>query len=71
MTTIPNIICECSEIIVKSHNGDVKLRSKILIFKGDQAYAVCKRCNTEVPVPVSLRRTDHTKQANPPLILRT
>lgn len=43
----------CNEIILKSvSDGSIKLRSKVLIFKDDGAYAICKGCDTEVPVPV-------------------
>jgi RNase P subunit RPR2 len=68
MTPTPHIVCGCSEVIVKSHNGSVKLRSKILIFKGNDAFAVCKKCGTEVQVPVSI---DKGMESYPPLILRT
>jgi ribosomal protein S27E len=68
MNPTPHIVCSCSEVIVKSHNGSVKLRSKILIFKGNDAYAVCKKCGTEVAVPVSF---DKSVGSLPPLLLHT
>lgn len=72
MSATAHIVCACSEIIVKSQNGSVKLRSKILIFKGnDQAYAICKRCGDEVAVPVSLNKSAPETETNPPLILRS
>ena len=72
MSEDAHIVCPCSEIIVKSHNGSVKLRSKILIFKGNnQAYAICKRCGGEVQVPVTLNKTLPGTDLNPPLILRS
>ena len=63
MPDTAQITCHCSEIIVKSQDGAVKLRSKILIFKGNQAYAICKKCSSEVPVPVSL---DKSVSVSPP-----
>ena len=57
------IVCKCSEIIMKSQGTTTKIRSKILIFKSDGAYAICKGCGTEVKVPV---RVDSL----PPLILK-
>ena len=72
MSPTTHIVCSCSEIIVKSQNGSVKLRSKILIFKGnDQAFAICKRCGDEVRVPVSLNKSVSESEINPPLILRS
>lgn len=47
------IHCSCGEVIVKS-GADTKVRSKILVFKDDGAYAVCKSCDREVSVPLQL-----------------
>lgn len=66
-----HIVCGCSEIIVKSQGGAVKLRSKILIFKNNQAYAICKKCSSEVPVPVTLSKSLPDPQAHPRLYIRT
>lgn len=60
-----NIACPCSEIIMKSDNGVAKIRSKILIVKGNSVCAVCKSCGFEVPVPLRLDTTD----AGPDLII--
>ena len=49
------INCACGEVIVKSLNSDTKIRgAKIILFKNDLAYAVCKSCNTEVQIPLAL-----------------
>jgi len=42
----------CGEIIVKSVDGTVKIRSKVLILTDDAATAVCKGCGTEIPIPL-------------------
>ena len=42
----------CGEIIVKSVDGTVKIRSKVLILSDDAATAVCKGCGTEIPIPL-------------------
>lgn len=57
LSTVPQEIvtgirCECSEIIMKSRNGDEIIRAKVVIVKGSRAYAVCKSCNAEVEVPL-------------------
>jgi hypothetical protein len=48
------LICSCGEVLVKSQQDVVKLRSKILLFRNGKAFAVCKGCNKEYPVPVQL-----------------
>jgi hypothetical protein len=52
------LVCTCGEVLVKSHNETTKVRSRILIFKGDIAYAVCKGCGAEIPAPVKLDKVD-------------
>lgn len=40
--------------MLKSRDGEAKIRSKVLVFRDDKAYAVCKGCNTEVQVPLKI-----------------
>lgn len=47
----------CGEVVFKSMNDSTKLRSKVLVFRDEQAFAVCKGCNNEIPVPVVLDTT--------------
>lgn len=42
----------CGEIIVKSVDGTIKVRSKVLILNDESATAVCKGCGTEIPIPI-------------------
>lgn len=43
----------CNEVIIKgASDGSIKLRSKVVIFKDEEAIAVCKGCGSEVPVPI-------------------
>jgi len=52
-----NIVCRCNEIVMKSTNdGVAKIRSKILLLRDNKAYAVCKSCNQEVQVPLTIDR---------------
>lgn len=45
----------CHEMIVKSVGGELKLRTKIILISEDKgARAVCKGCNTEIPIPLNL-----------------
>lgn len=49
------ILCRCGEVLVKGLDADVKIRAtKIILFKDNVAFAVCKSCNTEVPLPLKL-----------------
>jgi RNase P subunit RPR2 len=52
------LACKCGEVLVKSLNGTTKLRGKVLIFKGDRGFMVCKGCGAEHPVPVHLSQAD-------------
>jgi hypothetical protein len=47
------IHCSCGEVIVKSA-VDTKIRAKILVFKDDGAFAVCKSCDQEIKVPLQI-----------------
>lgn len=39
-------------MIIKSVGSEIKVRSKVLLVKGDTSYAVCRGCGTEIPVPL-------------------
>lgn len=43
---------QCGDIIIKSTDDDVKVRSKVLVFKSNGTFAICKGCGEEIPVPV-------------------
>lgn len=44
----------CGDIVIKGLNNETKIRSKVLILRDDQSFAVCKGCGCEVPVPLKL-----------------
>lgn len=48
------LTCSCGEVIVKCFANDTKIRNKILVVKGGVIFAVCKRCNAEVRVPLTV-----------------
>jgi ribosomal protein S27E len=48
------IHCSCGEVIVKSQGPDTKVRAKIVVFKDNAAFAVCKGCDSEVAIPLQL-----------------
>lgn len=50
--------CSCGEVLVKSINGVTKIRNKVLVFKDNQAFAVCKGCGAEHRIPVQLTGSD-------------
>ena len=63
-----DIACPCSEIIMKSQGDVSKIRSKILIIKGNSVRAVCKSCGFEIPVPLKVD-PDFVGFSGPDLIL--
>jgi len=49
------ISCRCGEVILKSLDVDTKVRGvKVVVFRDDGAYAVCKSCNAEVKIPLRI-----------------
>lgn len=48
------ISCTCGEVIVKSLDADTKVRAKIIVFKEENAFAVCKACSAEIKIPLRL-----------------
>lgn len=66
MSYTTHIVCRCSSVIVKSLDGVFKIRSKVTIVKGNQAFAVCKDCNNEVAIPIYM----DLHKINPPLIIK-
>lgn len=62
---------DCGEVVIKDNGYEAKIRSKVLVVKGDNAYAVCKSCGADVCVPLQL---DHdvmkSLRRNPRLFLK-
>lgn len=70
MSSSSRIVCQCSEVILKSVDGELKIRSKMMVVRGNTVLAVCKSCSSEIPVPqLSLTETV-VERTGPPLILR-
>lgn len=65
-----NVVCSCSEVIAKSESGVTKIRSKLVVMRGNSVAAVCKGCGAEVPLPLQKSILESTSAAGPPLILR-
>jgi uncharacterized protein YbaR (Trm112 family) len=45
---------KCHEVILKSNETEAKVRGKCIVLKKGQAFSVCKRCDTEVQIPLML-----------------
>lgn len=46
---------KCGEIVLKSMADDsAKLRAKVIVFRDDSAFAICKGCGTELQIPVAI-----------------
>lgn len=56
---------KCRRIIVDTtQDGGVKVRSRMLLFNGSEAHAICPSCKTSVSVPLTIdasRLPDYTK----------
>lgn len=49
---------KCGEQVLKSMpDGATKLRSKVIVFRGDSAVIVCKGCGGDIPFPLSIDDT--------------
>ena len=48
------IACSCGEVLIKSSNGETKIRGKIIVFRGSEAVTICKGCGAEAIIPVTL-----------------
>jgi hypothetical protein len=45
----------CKRIIVDTtKDGGVKVRSRMILFNGSEAHAICPSCKTKVVVPLSV-----------------
>jgi hypothetical protein len=60
------IRCSCSEVVLKSSSYESKIRSKILVIKGDSVFAICKGCSKEVRLPLQVDKD----VVNPPLFIK-
>ena len=45
---------KCGELVIKDTGTEAKIRSRVLIIKGDAVIAACKGCGTEIAVPLKL-----------------
>lgn len=46
---------QCHEVVIKSVNSEIKIRSKVLVVKSNSTVvAVCKGCGGELEVPLKL-----------------
>lgn len=45
---------KCGDVIVKDTGSEAKVRSRVLVLKSGNAYAVCKGCGTDIQVPLQL-----------------
>ena len=66
---------KCHEMVVKSVDGEIKMRTKILLISEEKgARAVCKGCGEEIPIPVKMdvdMVKSLAKEKSPPLYLRS
>ena len=63
---IPSLTCACGEIMVKSLEDTSKIRAKVTIVKGNQVFGICKGCNKEIALPLSI----DAEKVNPPIFIK-
>ncbi len=49
-----SLCCPCGEVVLKDNGHETKIRSKVLVVKGQNAYAVCKGCGADFAVPLKM-----------------
>lgn len=57
MKAIELLKCDaCNEVIVKAYEGELKMRSKLLLWNKRGCYAVCKGCGKEIAIEPEILR---------------
>jgi len=56
---VDNALCctKCGEVVIKSMGTSTKIRAKVLVVRDNQTFAVCKGCDSEIPVPLVMNET--------------
>ena len=53
---LEEVLCPvCHRRLFSRNEAAVRLRTRILVFEGDHAYAKCKYCRNDVMVPLAMR----------------
>jgi len=47
----------CKSGMIKSYNGEAKLRAKLVKWNQDGMFAVCKSCGDDVPIKVDILKS--------------
>ena len=47
----------CKGNVVKSYDNEVKLRAKIIKWNKDGMFAICKSCNSDIPIAVDVLKS--------------
>jgi hypothetical protein len=55
MSNIKNHSCLCGELLIKSTTDGLKIRGKLIIVEDGITKSVCKSCNAEVVLPISIQ----------------
>jgi hypothetical protein len=62
---LPAVRCLCGGVLSKSMGNDTGFFIKKLIIKDGNVLGVCKECNEEIALPLSV----DVSKANPPIII--
>ena len=48
---------KCKDSVIKSFDGEVKLRAKILKWNEHGMFAICKSCGVDVPIEAEILKS--------------
>jgi len=48
---------KCGEVVIKALGDVTKIRAKVIVVKDGVTLAICKGCDTEIPLPLRMDAT--------------
>ena len=60
------LTCGCGEVLIKVGDGVTKVRNKMIVFKNNKCYAVCRGCGKEIDIPMTLNNAAITEENRRP-----
>lgn len=59
----------CNSIIIKCNADYIKIMNKTVIFRNNKGFSVCKGCNREIEIPISINIKSLRKPPQPKLVV--
>jgi uncharacterized C2H2 Zn-finger protein len=65
-----NFTCPyCDSIIIKCNVDYIKILNKTIIFRNNSCFSVCKGCNKEISIPLTIDKTSLKRAHQPKLVV--